>query len=158
MTAPSCPIARAVAVVGDRWSFLIMRNALLGTTRFDGFRSGLGIADNILSNRLSRLVEAGLLVRVPYRDGGRTRHEYRLTEAGADLLPVLNAVATWGARHTEDPHPDRPMRILHGVCGTEITSGAYCPACGRDVPNGEVRWVRPWLGAEPTALAGAMEA
>ena len=100
--APGNPaLDGAMSRVGDRWTLLILRNANLGTTRFDDFRSELGIADNILSARLARLVQAGLLTRLPYRGTGRTRHEYRLTTAGADMLPVLHALAaclTAGAR------------------------------------------------------------
>ena len=106
--APPCPIGRAADVLGDRWTLLILRNATVGMTRFDEFRADLGIADNILSTRLGRLVDAGLLTKVPYRDNGRTRHEYRLTDAGADLLPVLHALAAWGQRHTEPGAAGRP--------------------------------------------------
>ena len=77
----SCPIGRAGDLLGDRWTLLILRDATAGITRFDAFRENLGIADNILSGRLARLVEAGVLAKVPYRDGNRTRQEYRLTQA-----------------------------------------------------------------------------
>src|SRR6185437_6288682 len=87
--APPCPIGRAADVLGDRWTLLILRNATVGMTRFDEFKSDLGIADNVLSTRLGRLVDAGLLTKAPYRHEGRTRYEYRLTEAGADVLPLL---------------------------------------------------------------------
>ena len=70
-------MGRAIDVLGDRWTLLILRNATMGITRFEAFRAELGIADNILSNRLSRLVDAGVLVRVPYRGRQRTRHEGR---------------------------------------------------------------------------------
>src|SRR5436305_3789898 len=73
---PPCPIGRASGMLGDRWILLILRDATIGVTRFDEFRNHLGIADNILSARLRRLVDGGLLVKVPYRDGQRTRQEY----------------------------------------------------------------------------------
>jgi DNA-binding HxlR family transcriptional regulator len=85
----------------------------MGVTRFDDFRAELGIADNILSSRLTRLVDAGLLVRVTYRDQGRTRHEYRLTTAGADVLGVLHALAGWGQEHTE------PMVALRNISSVQ---------------------------------------
>ncbi|MDI5969070.1 helix-turn-helix domain-containing protein [Streptomyces sp. SL13] len=151
--AVPCPIGRAAEVVGDRWTLLILRDAMVGVTRFDAFRAGLGIADNILSNRLGRLVDGGLLTKVPYREGGRTRHEYRLTPAGADLLPVLDALAVWGGRHTAPGRPAEAMRVLHAVCGRELTAGEYCGHCARPVPLEEIHWLRPWRSAEPRAIA-----
>ena len=87
----TCPIARSLDVVGDPWVLLVLREALTGATRFDDFRVALGVADNVLSRRLSAMVEGGLLVRSPYVDEHRTRHEYLLTDAGRDLLPVVQA-------------------------------------------------------------------
>ncbi|MEU3188912.1 helix-turn-helix domain-containing protein [Streptomyces sp. NPDC006923] len=153
----ACPIGRASSVLGDRWVLLIMRNATLGSTRFDEFRSELGIADNILSNRLGRLVEAGLLTRTPYRDeSGRGRHEYRLTGAGVDLLPVLNALAAWGEAHTSPAEPAEPMRILHATCGHTLGAHQYCEHCGREAVHGEMAWLRPWRSPEAVLLADAV--
>jgi DNA-binding HxlR family transcriptional regulator len=145
-TKPPCPIGRAVEVVGERWTLLIMRNASRGMTRFEDFRTDLGIADNVLSARLARLVDAGLLTRVPYRhDGGRTRHEYRLTQAGADMTPILRALADWGARHTEPAQPAEPMQFLHKSCGRHLTTPeARCEHCGREVRREEQLWLSPW--------------
>jgi DNA-binding HxlR family transcriptional regulator len=97
-----CPIGRAADILGDRWTLLVLRNATGGMTRFDEFKDGLRIADNILADRLNRLVEHGLLVRVPYRpeSGGRTRNEYRLTIAGEAVVSVLNTMMTWGKIHS----------------------------------------------------------
>src|SRR5262249_51913306 len=119
----SCPIGRATELLGDRWTLLILRNATVGATRFDQFREQLGIADNILSNRLGRLVEHGLLTKVPYRGERRTQHEYRLTRAGADIVPVLHAIAAWGQEHTKPAHRAKPMRVVHAVCGNDIPVG-----------------------------------
>jgi DNA-binding HxlR family transcriptional regulator len=154
--AGACPIGRASSLLGDRWILLILRDATLGLTRFDAFREHLGIADNILSSRLRRLVESGILVKVPYRDGGRQRHEYRLTEAGADLWLVLRALGDWGERHTQ---PDGsagsagPMRAVHASCGGEVAAGQVCGSCGVPVTRDQEAWLRPWRSPEPVPLA-----
>jgi DNA-binding HxlR family transcriptional regulator len=134
-----------------------MRNATGGTSRFDEFKAELGIADNILSNRLNHLVEHGLLTRTPYRppEGGRTRHEYRLTKAGEDLLPILHAMLTWGNKHTEPASPAGPMRLVHSVCDETIEPGKPCRRCGYIVPREEVAWIRPWRSEDPETLATA---
>jgi DNA-binding HxlR family transcriptional regulator len=151
--ARACPIGRAGDLLGDRWTLLILRDANSGITRFDEFRSNLGIADNILSARLRYLVEAGLLVKVPYRDGNRTRQEYRLTQAGADFIPVLRALAEWGTRYTEPAMPAEPMRMLHAGCGGEVNVAGVCGTCGQEVPRAEEEWLRPWRSADPTPVA-----
>src|ERR1700744_1927344 len=103
-----CPIARAPETIGDRWMLLILRHATAGVTRFDDFRQQLGIADNILSNRLGRLGPRGQLVEAASRDERLPRHEYRLPTAGADLLPVQHVVAAWGEQHPRPSGPDQP--------------------------------------------------
>jgi DNA-binding HxlR family transcriptional regulator len=148
-----CPIGRAADVLGDRWTLLILRNATMGVTRFDELRAELGIADNILSNRLARLVDADVLVRVPYRDRRRTRHEYRLTAAGAGVLDVLHALAAWGNEHTEPIPPAEPLRVIHQACGNELAPGGRCAACERAVERDEIAWIRPWRSADPLPLA-----
>jgi len=148
-----CPIGRAGDLLGDRWMLLILRDATAGITRFDAFRENLGIADNILSARLARLVEAGVLVKVPYRDGNRTRQEYRLTRAGADLLPLLRALADWGTRYTSPAAGAAPMQMLHVGCGGQVSIGGVCDTCGQAVPREGEAWLRPWRSAEPTRLA-----
>jgi DNA-binding HxlR family transcriptional regulator len=148
-----CPIGRAGDLLGDRWTLLILRDATSGTTRFDAFRENLGIADNILSARLRRLVGAGVLVKVPYRDGNRTRHEYRLTQAGADLLPLLRALADWGARYTEPATEVPPMRMLHAGCGGQVDVAGVCGSCGQAVSREDEAWLRPWRSDEPVRLA-----
>lgn len=100
-----CPIARTVNTVGDPWAVRIMCEALMGTRRYDDFRTRLGVADNVLSRRLQQLVEAGALSRSSYRGSQRTHYEYVLTQAGADLVPVLNAMAVWGKSTPKRPAP-----------------------------------------------------
>ncbi|MEU4672762.1 helix-turn-helix domain-containing protein [Amycolatopsis sp. NPDC023774] len=149
----ACPIARAVDVLGEPWTLLILRNATTGTARFDEFRDELGIADNVLTTRLAKLTEAGLLARVPYRDGGRTRHEYRLTKAGADALPVLLSLAEWGDEHTRSDPPAERMLIVHGACGARTRPGTLCDECGKSMRREDMLWYRPWRSSEPVALA-----
>jgi len=147
-----CPIARSLDVVGDPWLLLILRNAFTGTRRYEGFRDELGIADNVLSRRLAAMVEAGLLRQVPYRGARRTHHEYELTEAGADLLPVVHALAEWGNKHTSGPGP---LEVVHRACGRVSATTGTCSHCGGRMGAGDVAWSRPWLSAEPTPLTGA---
>ncbi|MGH3252483.1 MAG: winged helix-turn-helix transcriptional regulator [Trebonia sp.] len=151
--APPCPIGRAADVLGDRWTLLILRNATVGATRFEEFKSDLGIADNILSTRLSRLVDAGLMTKVPYRDNGRSRHEYRLTSSGADVLPLLHALGAWGQRHTEPGQPSDPMQIIHLACGHTTTDERTCDHCGQPIERDQEAWLRPWRSATPFPLA-----
>ncbi|WP_068088478.1 winged helix-turn-helix transcriptional regulator [Novosphingobium rosa] len=97
-----CPVGRALTLVGDAWSMMILRDAGLGTTRFDQFRAGLGIAPNILTRRLAALVEHGLLEKRRYCEQP-PRDEYVLTPKGRDFLPVLLAIGAWGRQHCEAP-------------------------------------------------------
>ncbi|HUA52536.1 MAG TPA: helix-turn-helix domain-containing protein [Candidatus Sulfotelmatobacter sp.] len=92
-----CPIARSLDVVGEWWSLLILRDAFRGVRRFDDFQASLGIARNLLARRLKRLVAAGLLETRPYSTRP-PRHEYRLTDKGRDLYPVLMTLLDWGKR------------------------------------------------------------
>lgn len=149
----ACPITRAAELVGDRWTLQILRHATVGVTRFDQFRIQLGIADNVLANRLSRLVSAGLLVKQPYHDGRRTRQEYRLSTSGADTLPVLHALVAWGNKHADNTAATRPMSVVHRRCGSEISPGDFCHQCDRHVVRGEIVWLRPWVSDMPFALA-----
>lgn len=99
---PECPIARAVGIVGDGWSLLILRDAFQGFTRFDEFRQSLGIAPNILSRRLARLADAGIFEQRLYSERP-SRYEYVLTDRGRDIYPVLLAIFAWGNLHLA-PH------------------------------------------------------
>lgn len=117
----SCSIARTITAVGDRWSLLVMREAALGTTRFSEFKARLGIASDVLTDRLQALVTQGLLERVAYQEeGARTRTEYRLTDAGREFQVVLGALGTWGRAHLPSAddsgvryrdHAGRPVRV-----------------------------------------------
>ena len=93
-----CSVARTLEIIGDRWTWLIIRDAFLGISRFGEFQKSLGIAANVLDDRLSRLVAEGIFERVPYRDRPQ-RAEYQLTEKGSDLFTALNALRQWGDRY-----------------------------------------------------------
>ena len=106
----ACSIARTLGVVGERWTFLILREAFLGATRFAEFRDRLGVAPDILSDRLATLVEYGVMAREPYREpGARSRFAYRLTPAGRELQVVLSALQQWGDEHL--PRPEGPIGL-----------------------------------------------
>lgn len=150
-----CSMARAAGIIGDRWTLLIMRNALLGKTRFEQFRSGLGVADNILASRLTRLVQSGLLIKQPYQDGNRTRQHYRLTEAGAALRPVLEALAAWGHQYANPSEPTVAVTVMHSRCGQPTDDGSYCRSCDVPIENDDAAWFMPWISTQPIPLATA---
>lgn len=103
----ACSVAQALEIIGERWTLLIIRDAFLGLTRFGEFQESLGIARNILADRLRRLVEEGIFERVPYA-GRPPRYEYVMTAKGRDLFTALNALRQWGDEHLTD----KPMRLL----------------------------------------------
>ena len=124
-----CSAARALEVVGERWSLLIVRNALFaGMTRYNEFRRRLGIASNILTTRLEGLVDAGVMHRRRYsRDPDL--YEYLLTEKGRDLVPVILALTEWGDRWRAPDGP--PILYSHAVCGGAVSLHTICSTCGR---------------------------
>lgn len=103
-TEQNCPIAQSLAIFGDRWTLLIIRNAFLGMTRFEHFQKSLGVTRHVLAERLLRLVEQGILKKQPYIDR-QQRFEYVLTEKGRELLPILMAMVEWGVKWTEADPP-----------------------------------------------------
>jgi DNA-binding HxlR family transcriptional regulator len=123
-----CSIAAALEVVGERWSLLIVRDVLKGNRRFGELQRSLGIARNVLSARLQRLVDEGILERRAYRESP-PRHEYFLTEKGLDLWPALIALQGWGDRHSTGPEGP-PMLIVHKECGGEVSDRGICQSCG----------------------------
>ena len=134
-----CPVASTLEVVGERWTLLIVRDVFLGIRRFDDLQRDLGVARNVLQTRLERLVEQGVLVKRPYQERP-PRHEYRLTEKGADLWPVLVALLQWGDRYGLEG--ERPMILQHRGCGGELNDRRRCVACGADVTVTEAQVVR----------------
>ena len=124
----SCSVAASLEEVGDWWTLLIVRDALLGLRRFEDFQGSLGIARNILSNRLERLVRSGILERRAYQDHP-PRREYRLTEKGRDLLPVIVTLMQWGDRWLWPPG-QYPFHLIHQDCGQETQARLVCQECG----------------------------
>ena len=134
-TATSCSMAQALEVISARSAFLIMREAFYGTTRFDDFVTRVGITEAVAAARLRELVADGLLSREPYREPGqRTRHEYRLTEKGADLFPVLVALLQWGDRWVNQ---GGRVELRHRDCGAHVGVEIRC-AEGHEVTPGEL--------------------
>ncbi|MGE0718128.1 MAG: winged helix-turn-helix transcriptional regulator [Alphaproteobacteria bacterium] len=132
----TCSIARTLDVVGEWWTILVLREAFRGARRFDEFEQGLGIATNILTTRLARLVQHGVLERAPAE--GTKRHEYRLTEKGRDLFPVLVALLHWGDRWAAGPDGP-PVTIVDRASGRPIRRLTLQDADGRSLAAHEVR-------------------
>src|SRR5262245_15344889 len=117
-----CSVAMTLELVGERWTWLIIRDAFLGLTKFAEFRESLGIAGNVLSDRLNRLTDAGVLERARYSERP-PRHEYRLTDKGRDLFTALNALRQWGDEHLSGA----PMRLLRTREGGTPVVAALVP-------------------------------
>ena len=131
-----CPVGRSMELIGTRSAMLLMREAYYGTTRFDDFARRVGITENVAATRLRELTEAGLLRREPYREPGqRTRHEYRLTDMGHDLAPVVLGLYQWGTKYLAGGRAMPNLR--HTDCGSDVHVAVTC-AEGHDVPLREV--------------------
>lgn len=142
----TCTIARAMEVLGEKWTVVILREIFNGVRRFADLRERTGIPRQVLTNRLASLVDHGLLRREPYREpGARLRHEYRLTARGLDLYPVLTAVKEWGDRYLAEPEGP-PLEMAHRDCGAEIHVELHC-ADGHRVADLRQVVPRPGPGA-----------
>ena len=134
-----CAIARTMAILGERWTFVILRSAFMGARRFEDYQQGTQIARNILTDRLKTLVEHDILARRPYAEHpGRTLYEYRLTDKGLDLYPVLVSLMKWGNRYggfEEGP----PVELTHKTCGHVTEPRLVCSECGEELKAREVR-------------------
>jgi DNA-binding HxlR family transcriptional regulator len=129
----SCPVAKALEVLGDRWTLLIVRDLLRGTRRFQDLQAGLpGIAPNILSDRLKLMEVHGLVTRAFYSDHP-PRAQYTLTERGQGLGVVVGALADWGTRHVY-----KRARLVHAACGKQVRLGYHCADCGTRVTGASV--------------------
>jgi DNA-binding HxlR family transcriptional regulator len=134
----ACSVAQCLEVVGEWWSMLIVRDAFLGVTRFDDFQRRLGISRNILQQRLTHLVDNDVLARVPYSERP-LRHEYRLTDKGRDLWPVLTAMRQWGDAYSAPE--GAPVELVHKACGEKATALLVCDHCGEQLDARSVRAV-----------------
>ena len=129
-------LERTLALVGDRWSILIIRAALRGVRRFDEFQADLGIARPILTARLKRLVDGGVMAKEQYQEHP-PRYEYRLTPAGVALSPALVALIRWGEHHLADGDAD--IVLVHSACGTELEQGFWCRHCATTFAPAAIR-------------------
>jgi DNA-binding HxlR family transcriptional regulator len=123
-----CSLARALELIGDWWTPLVLRDLFLGVTRFDALTQDLGISRNLLTRRLKALEANGIVGRRAYQERPR-RHEYFLTESGRDLVPILIALTAWGDRWAM-PEEGAPILFRHNVCGCQFQPRIVCNACG----------------------------
>jgi DNA-binding HxlR family transcriptional regulator len=143
-----CSVAGALETLGERWTILIIRDAFLGVRRFDDFQRRLGISRGVLTARLEWLCEEQILERRRYQERPE-RFEYRLTEKGRDLWPVLMALMRWGDRYEAEDGP--PRIVLHRGCGGEVTEQLTCAKCDAELTVRDVEQ-RPGPGALSAVL------
>ena len=132
----ACSIAQCLEVVGEWWSMLLIRDAFLGVRRFDEFQERLGISRNVLTQRLTKLVEEGVLQKQPYQQNP-LRYEYLLTDKGRDLWPVITSMRQWGDRYAAPDGP--PVRVFHRGCEHAAEFKLHCSQCGEAVTHRDVR-------------------
>lgn len=132
-----CSLARGLDRMGDWWSPLIIRDLYAGIVRFDEIVEDLGISRNLLARRLKTLERKKLIVRTPYQQRP-ARYEYRLSEAGRDLVPVLLALTAWGDRWAQ-PKEGAPVEFVHATCGHKFRPAIACSACGEKISADAVR-------------------
>lgn len=136
LATQDCSLARSLAVIGDRWTLLVLRDAFLRVRRFDDFQASLGIARRVLTERLASLVAAGVLEKSAYQQRP-LRHEYRLTEKGLALYPVMLSLVHWGDIHcANDAGP--PIVHRHKACGHDFRSVLTCSECAQPVSARDV--------------------
>jgi len=146
----NCAIGAATAIIGERTTFLVLREIFGGVRRFDDIQRRTGAPRQVLSDRLARLVLEGLLRKVPYQQNGqRSRHEYRLTDKGIDLYPVLVALMHWGDQHEGDP-AGPPILLTHRDCGEPVRLQLSCDA-GHILPSARDVTPVPGPGARKIA-------
>ncbi len=132
-----CSLARTLAVIGDRWTLLVLRVAFLGVRRFEAFQSRLGVTRHVLSDRLGKLVAYSVLEKRVYQERPQ-RQEYRLTERGRELHPVIVHLVQWGDRHLADER-GAPLFHVHRHCGHRLQARLTCADCGEEVRAQDVR-------------------
>ena len=132
-----CSLARSLAIVGDRWTLLILRDCFMGIRRFEHFQARLGVTRHVLSDRLRKLQEGGILAKVPYQERPR-REEYRLTAMGRDLYPVMVHLAQWGDKYLAAQFGPPVIRV-HRQCGETLHASLHCDHCGEAVGAADIR-------------------
>lgn len=150
ISADNCSIGRTLEIVGEKWTLLVIRDAMNGVRRFDDFHRHVGLSEPVLADRLRKLVAAGILERQSYRVAGqRARTEYRLTAKGWELRPALVALMQWGDAHVADPEgPSLDLR--HRDCGAPLHTAIVCAEGHIGVPPQETR-AQPGPSARPVA-------
>jgi DNA-binding HxlR family transcriptional regulator len=144
----NCPIGRAMEILGERWTVVVLREVFNGIRRYDDMRVRTNIPRQVLADRLANLVENGILRKVPYREpGARQRNEYRLTEKGFDLYPMLVALRDWGDRYLVDDDGS-PLSILHRDCDAPVHVALRCEQ-GHQIASAREAVPRPGPGARP---------
>lgn len=138
----TCSVARSMGIFGDAWTLLIIRELFMGSRRFDDFQAYTGMAPKLLTTRLRKLESAGIVARVKYSEHAR-RFEYRLTEMGIDLYPVLVTITQWGDKWTK-PSTEKtpPLQMIHKECGEPLGPAMTCTGCGKVLGPREVRIVQ----------------
>ena len=131
-----CSVARTVAVIGDRWTLLVLRDCFLRVRRFEDFQASLGVTRHVLADRLRKLVRQGVLRRVPYQVRPK-RHEYILTQKGLDLYPIIMSIVHWGDVHMVDER-GRPRLYEHKICTKMFDPVMVCSSCGGPLSAKEV--------------------
>jgi len=147
-----CSLARTLSIVGDRWTLLVLRECFLRVRRFEEFEQRLGIARHVLADRLKKLTEAGVLCKEPYQERPR-REEYRLTEKGLDLYPVMLSLLDWGDKWMAGPEGP-PLLRRHNACGHVAHAVPTCSECGEPL-DARSMTVEPGPGAPPAILKAA---
>jgi len=141
-----CSVARTWALLGERWTMLILRECFRGHRRYEDFRTKLNLGRNVLNDRLRVLTQEGILERRQYQDNP-VRHEYRLTQKGQDLYPIMLSIMTWGDRYKNEIPP---VRLIHRTCGHDANPHMTCASCGEELQWREMTaemqpdaWLRP---------------
>ncbi len=134
----SCSLAHGISVIGDAWTLLLLRELFLGSRRFEQFQAQTGMAPRLLSERIKRLLEAQIIVRHPYQQRPQ-RFEYRLSDKGLELYPVIVALSRWGSRWADKPQQAESVQLQHIPCGQACEPVLVCSACHAPLHAREVR-------------------
>lgn len=145
----SCPVARSLSILGDRWTLLIIRNAFMKTRRFDDFQKQLGITRHLLADRLNRLVENNIFTKVLYQEAPK-RYEYRLTKAGLELYPVILVLTKWGNAWLNEDNSHPPFQFVHKPCGHVSVPQLVCSECSEEL---HARDMEPFIGLAEQAAS-----